>query len=124
MGEYISPLTQFATGSNPTLKGHKLLIAIPMDVPQAFLDAIKAEFSDLDVVHHKLEWGLNITAPFPDEEWRDVTVLMTFATLPTVEQAPRLQFVQLISAGANHILDKPIFKDTDVKFCTANGVHG
>jgi hypothetical protein len=123
MGEYISPITtQLATGSNPTLKGHKLLIVIPMDVPQSFLDATKAEFPDLEVVHQKLEWGQ--VASLPDEVWKDVTVLMTLATLPTAEQAPKLQFVQLVSAGANHILDKPLFKDTNVKFCTANGVHG
>jgi len=123
MGEYISPsITQLAAGPNPTLKGHKLLIVIPMDVPSSFIDALKSEFPDLEVATHKQVWGQ--VATLPDEDWEDVTILMTFASLPKVEQAPKLQFVQLLSAGANHILDNPVFKNTNVKFCTANGVHG
>jgi hypothetical protein len=29
-----------------------------------------------------------------------------------------------MSAGADNILDKAIFTDTQVRVCTANGVHG
>jgi hypothetical protein len=121
MGEYIPSTTP---ASNPTLKNHKLLIVTPLDVPASFLDSIRHQFPDLDVVHRLSEWGQTTPTPIPDDEWKDVTVLMTFGTLPTAEQAPKLQFVQLVSAGANHILDNPLFKDSNVKFCTANGVHG
>lgn len=64
------------------------------------------------------------------EEWKDVTILLTFTYLPQPKDAPKLQYVQLISAGANHILDHPLFRDgrgdgkEEVQFCTANGVHG
>ncbi|KAK3991071.1 hypothetical protein QBC44DRAFT_349473 [Cladorrhinum sp. PSN332] len=88
--------------TNRTLKGHKLLMVTAYVQP---------------------EWDQG-HPPFPDEEWKDVTLLLTFTVLPTPEQAPNLQFVQLMSAGANHVLEAPIFKNTDVKFCTANGVHG
>lgn len=65
------------------------------------------------------------------EEWKDVTILLTFTYLPQPKDAPTLQYVQLISAGANHVLGHPLFRDgrgdgeeEEVVFCTANGVHG
>ncbi|KAK0641946.1 oxidoreductase-like protein [Cercophora newfieldiana] len=111
--------------SGSGVQGHKLLIAIPMNIPPSFLESVKTEFPNLEVVHHDIgSWG-QTGVPYPDEEWKDVTILMTFGAFPkTPELAPKLQFVQLISAGANHILEQPIFKDTKVDFCTANGVHG
>lgn len=111
---------------NKTLKGHKLLVIAPWEAPAGFVEKLAAEFPDLQVDYHV--HGRSATPPsttiVSDETWRDVTILLTFATLPTPEQAPKLQYVQLMSAGANHVLDKPLFKDTEVTFCTANGVHG
>ncbi|KAK4644115.1 hypothetical protein QC761_301930 [Podospora bellae-mahoneyi] len=109
---------------NKTLRGHKLLMVMPWEQPAEFIENLKAEFPGLQVVtYRQTEWD-QTWASFPDEEWKDVTVLLTFTVLPTPEQAPKLEYVQLMSAGANHVLDLPIFKDTEVKFCTANGVHG
>ncbi|KAK0717858.1 D-isomer specific 2-hydroxyacid dehydrogenase [Lasiosphaeria miniovina] len=110
-------------GANKTLKGHKLLIATPWEVVPGFLDTLKAEFPDLEVVFHKIAWALE-PAVLGDDVFEDVTILLTFNTLPTPAQAPKLEYVQLMSAGANHILKNPLFTDTDVAFCTANGVHG
>ncbi|KAK4163353.1 hypothetical protein QBC43DRAFT_264446 [Cladorrhinum sp. PSN259] len=110
--------------NNNTLKGHKLLMVMPWEQPASFLEKLAVEFPDLKVATYvQSEWDQG-HPPFPEEEWKDVTLLLTFTVLPTPEQAPNLQFVQLMSAGANHVLEAPIFKDTCVKFCTANGVHG
>ncbi|KAK0741961.1 hypothetical protein B0T21DRAFT_360453 [Apiosordaria backusii] len=111
-------------GVNKTLRGHKLLMIMPWDQPDEFIEKIKAEFPGLQVVAYRQQEWDQTWAPFPDEEWKDVTVLLTFTVLPTPEQAPKLEYVQLMSAGANHVLDLPIFKDTDTSFSTANGVHG
>ena len=35
-----------------------------------------------------------------------------------------MAFVQLSSAGANFLPKMPLFAETEVPFCTANGVHG
>ncbi|KAK3318086.1 hypothetical protein B0H66DRAFT_224821 [Apodospora peruviana] len=115
--------------SNKTLKGHKLLIVTPWGVPPDTLDRLKTEFPDLEVDHYTLTlgWAHKTAAtepPVPVEAWKDVTILLTFNVLPTPDQAPKLEYVQLVSAGANHILKEPIFVDTEVNFCTANGVHG
>jgi hypothetical protein len=110
-------------GTNKTLKGHKLLIITPWDPPAGFLEGLKSQFPDLETGSYTLIWGQKV-ASFAAEEWKDVTIVLTFDTLPTPEQAPKIEYVQLISAGANHILQTPLFTDTDVSFCTANGVHG
>jgi hypothetical protein len=52
-----------------------------------------------------------------------VTYGMTYNVLPTRELAPKLQYMQLCSAGANHIHRLPLYEETDIAFCTANGVH-
>jgi phosphoglycerate dehydrogenase-like enzyme len=59
-----------------------------------------------------------------DDLWQEVEILYTsFATpLPLPEQAPRLRWVQLYSAGPDPILDHPLFS-APVVFTTASGVH-
>lgn len=109
---------------NSTLKGHKLLIIGPIHPDPSVLDSLRSRFPDLEIVSHTEHFGRSEPA-FPLEQWKDVTVAITFMTLPpTQEDAPSLKYVQLMSAGANHILEVPFFRDTDAMFCTANGVHG
>jgi len=118
-------MTLLMSEPNRTLKGHKLLILSPMPASQHLIDQIKALFPDLEIAYHQLAWGVRDTSSVvPSGEWKDVTILLTGSGLPEKEQAPKLQYVQLFSAGANHILDHPLFKETDIVFCTANGVHG
>jgi hypothetical protein len=114
------------TESNPTLKGHKLLLLSPWPTPQPALASLHAKFPDLEVVVHQHPFeNRDPFARQPREGWKDVTVLLTGAALPDdVRDVPVLQYVQLVSAGANHIVQKPVFKDTEIPFCTANGVHG
>jgi len=106
-----------------TLKGHKLLLLSPWKPSAEWLDRIRDEYPGLEVSYHTIEFGAK-TVAVPDEEWSRVTILLTGSYLPKKNQVPRLQYVQLISAGANQILKNPLFLETDVTFCTANGVHG
>jgi hypothetical protein len=112
-------------GPNKGLKGHKLLVLVPWTPSAEDLDKIRSQFPGLEIVFHELAWAQR-TPPsgFPPEEWKDVTILLTGSALPSLDMAPKLQYVQLTSAGANHILKEPLFLETDVAFCTANGVHG
>nr|XP_036580791.1 d-isomer specific 2-hydroxyacid dehydrogenase [Colletotrichum truncatum]KAF6788863.1 d-isomer specific 2-hydroxyacid dehydrogenase [Colletotrichum truncatum] len=57
------------------------------------------------------------------ETWAKVTVLFTWKAFPTKEMVPKLQYVQLLSAGCNQIFGLPVFEDTSIDFCTSNGVH-
>lgn len=110
---------------NKTLKGHKLLLLTPWPPPPSQLAQLRERFPDLAVEARQQAWDA-APAGRDDAEalWRDVTILLTGRALPGPGQAPRLRYVQLLSAGAEHVLDDPVFKDTGVVFCTASGVHG
>ncbi|PNY29613.1 D-isomer specific 2-hydroxyacid dehydrogenase, partial [Tolypocladium capitatum] len=107
---------------NATLKGHKLLLLTPWPVSAAQLARLRDRFPDLAVEARRPARGE--TLDDAEALWRDVTILVTGGALPEPEQAPRLQYVQLLSAGAEFVVDKPVFTDTDIVFCTASGVHG
>ncbi|KAG9255538.1 D-isomer specific 2-hydroxyacid dehydrogenase [Emericellopsis atlantica] len=111
--------------ANPTLKGHKLLVLNPFPTPASSFDPLKETFPDLAIQHVAVDFHEgDAHAKVSDEEWSNVTILMTGSALPKIEKAPKLQVVQLQSAGSNHVHEKPLYKETDVTFCTANGVHG
>ena len=61
-------------------------------------------------------------ADVPTEAFAQADVLYTFGALPHPHQAPHLRWVQLNSAGANHVLKHPLFA-TDVVFTTTSGLH-
>ncbi|TWU70730.1 hypothetical protein ED733_001307 [Metarhizium rileyi] len=112
-----------------SLEGHKLLITGPWRVPPppAQIAHIQARFPKLVIeVREKLWTRLVDSGKEEDQEklWKDVTILVTQGELPDAAQAPRLQYVQLWTAGAEQVVNKPAFKDTRITFCTANGVHG
>lgn len=108
---------------NPTLSGHKLLILLPIDVPPTYLSSLVTAFPDLTVTCRSQAWFSN-TPPIPDSAWADITLLLSYNTFPLPSQAPHLQYVQLQSAGAEHVVSHPLFLSSSVRFCTANGVHG
>lgn len=117
-------MTLIKTLNNRTLKGHKAIIFTTVPVPQSQFDAIQKQFPDLEILVRLQPWGAPLDPNFKEEEWTDATLLLTSTVLPTRDQAPHLQYVQLTSAGANHIVDRPLFSETNIPFCTANGVHG
>jgi phosphoglycerate dehydrogenase-like enzyme len=54
-----------------------------------------------------------------------VNVLVTLSWLPQRESdVPNIDFIQFISAGTNHVAQHPIYTDTKIPLCSANGVHG
>lgn len=115
----LSLLSRLAgSGPNWSLKGHKLLILAAWTPPEDTLARLREAHSGLEIVHY------NAKDDITDEEWSSVTILLTQRGLPTKEAAPKLEYIQLSSAGAEHIVKDPLFVDTDITFCTANGVHG
>ena len=115
------------TTTTPTkgLHGHKLLIFVPWTPKQAYLDGLKQSHPDLEIVCRETVGFSSSDLPVgvPADFWDDVTVLLTWLVIPSPQLAPKLEYVQLLSAGCNHVVDKPLYKETDVAFCTANGVH-
>ncbi|KAI1439800.1 hypothetical protein F5Y02DRAFT_404822 [Annulohypoxylon stygium] len=111
--------------SNKDLKGHKLLMLVPWDPPAGYIDELHKTFPGLEVIHAIWDTWQESSLPshITEEDWKTVTILLTGPKFPTKEAAPNLKLVQLQSAGANYILNNPLFTDTDIAFCTANGVH-
>lgn len=107
--------------TNPTLKGHQLVI-VAADLPKRSSDnglpedvvkRIRSRFPDLEIV---------LATDLP-AQYQDATIIMTNTQFPNIDQALKLQLVQVTAAGANRPVALPIFKDTKIPFCTANGVH-
>ncbi|KAI1803103.1 hypothetical protein F4811DRAFT_562774 [Daldinia bambusicola] len=121
-----TPVAEMATNAtNKDLAGHKILLIVPWDPPEGYVDGLRKTYPGLKVFHIRWDtWSKPDLPPnITPEDWKTVTILLIGPKFPTREQAPKLQLVQLQSAGANYILNNPLFTDTDVAFCTANGVH-
>lgn len=101
-----------------------LLILQPWSPPESYLKSLSDISPGIRVITYKTTmYAKEVPKEISDETWSEVTVLFTWNLLPTKEQAPNLRYVQLLSAGCNQILGKPIFEETKIDFCTSNGVH-
>ena len=102
-----------------------LLACLPWDASEDSIQRIKEAYPNVSVAAYKIPWGEeNVPKEVTPEQLAEVTILLTGSAIPDKDAVPNLKLVQLASAGANHVLNHPLFKDTDVKFSTANGVHG
>jgi phosphoglycerate dehydrogenase-like enzyme len=62
---------------------------------------------------------------FPEETLNATKYILGFANFPRPEQVPNLKYVQIFSAGSNHLHGDPLWKhEDDVTWCSASGVHG
>ncbi len=52
-----------------------------------------------------------------------VDVLYASRVLPQPEDAPQLRWVQLHSAGIDHLLHEPLYTGSEVTFTTTSGIH-
>lgn len=96
------------------------VVLITARMPAEGLERLRQQWSQLHIDYRPHRSGEHI----PDELWQEVEVLyMSFATTPpTPEQAPHLCWVQLYSAGAEYVFQRPLFS-TSVTFTSASGVH-
>jgi len=62
---------------------------------------------------------------FSQETLKATKYLLGFTNFPRPEQVPNLKYVQIFSAGSNHLHNNPLWKhEDDVIWCSASGVHG
>lgn len=69
---------------------------------------------------------LNVVRYFPDvpsHAWADAEILYTVRHFPEPEQAPRLRWIQLNSAGIDHALPHRVAQAQDILLTTASGIH-
>jgi len=115
------------------MSGHNLLIAFPLE--DRLVQRIRDTFGFNSVKHYPSTFVAGTKHPkaiwsheppdVPDEVWKDTTVLMTMFFVPSSRaQAPKLEYIQGMSAGLEHMLSAPIFKEApDLVVASASGVH-
>lgn len=96
-----------------------IIVQFPGDPRQKVIADLEAKFPGLKVHWQNVVSGSEL---LPQEVWDNVTILWTF-DIPKVTSLPKLRFVQMLSAGADHWAETPFYKDPNVIFCTANGAH-
>ncbi len=89
-----------------------------MKFDPALLGQIRAVSERIILTQHTARDGEQV----PAEAFEQAEVLYTFGVLPQPGQAPHLRWVQLNSAGVNHVLQHPLFA-SDVMFTTMSGLH-
>lgn len=99
----------------------------PQEEPKAIVSALRKKFPDIDIIYHQVSFTQSLAdahAEVPSHLWKKATVLCTFNSLPEKNEAPHLNWLQLLSAGSNHIQGTPLWEDKDVTITTASGIHG
>lgn len=100
------------------------MLITPWKPPAAWVSALKQKLPHVRIEHCEVTmYATEIPKEVPEEIWKSVTALFTWKLFPPKESVPNLEYVQLLSAGANQLHGLPLFEETEIAFCTANGVH-
>lgn len=88
---------------------------------------VSMDFSDPIIEHIRdLSPRLRVERHFPtvpDRAWENAEVLYTGRALPSPTVAPRLRWIQLHSAGIDHLVNEPMMQAQDVEVTTSSGIH-
>jgi phosphoglycerate dehydrogenase-like enzyme len=95
--------------------GEQVRVVVAADFDETLIDRIGAVSPRLDVMGHRKGGPLEVVAA--------AEVLLVQGWMPRPDQAPDLRWLQLMSAGADHAMKRPLVADTDVVVTTASGIH-
>ena len=105
-----------------------LLCALPGPEPEGIIERLRKKFPKIEITYHNISESFDfvkVRKELPADIWDDISIIFTFNALPEKpSDSPKLQLLQLMSAGSNHIQNHPIYTDTDVTIATASGIHG
>lgn len=106
----------------------QLLLLLPQSEPTEAVNELRKKFPQIEILFYEVPFTFDldkIDAALPDDVWDKATILCTLAAFPkSIDKAPELDFVQLLSAGSNQIQNNPIYKESDIPIATATGIHG
>ena len=111
-------------------KEKELVLAVlpwPKEQCSAGISALEKEFSHLRVQHFYSHFdnGKLTVDDIPQELLAQASYLATLFWLPkTADEIPNAKLIQFFSAGTNHVASHPIYTDSKIPLCSANGVHG
>jgi phosphoglycerate dehydrogenase-like enzyme len=89
-----------------------------MSLTGDLLERLRSVSSRLVVTQHNAASAAEV----PSDLWGQVEVLYTLSAIPDRSRVPRLRWVQLHSAGVNHLLDTWLWR-SDLPMTTTSGIH-
>ncbi len=95
--------------------GDTINVIVAIDISNDLIDQLREVSPRLHVEHY--------FPNIPDRAMENAEILFTTQPLPKPEQAPNLRWIQLFSAGANHVIDAPILQVEDIDVTTTSGIH-
>ncbi|KAL2062866.1 hypothetical protein VTL71DRAFT_5938 [Oculimacula yallundae] len=117
-------------GEAPPPEREYVLILLPFphnDKVTNLIDGIRTKHHNVEFEYHNIAFtGMtNVdVSSVPEDSWKKSTILVTFNSLPpSLSLIPNLKLLHLFSAGANHIFETPIWKDTDITITNSSGIH-
>ncbi|KFY00539.1 hypothetical protein V490_01299 [Pseudogymnoascus sp. VKM F-3557] len=122
-------------GDSTPIEGH-LLVVWGVPEPKAELDALRNKYPSLKVTYRQATVAFSDPTTIArlsgeevsDDEWLSATHLATMSYLPPAHLVPavakNLKFIQLTSAGVNHLAAHPVFTSTTIPICSTSGIHG
>ncbi|KAJ4372182.1 hypothetical protein N0V83_003955 [Neocucurbitaria cava] len=99
----------------------------PEEAAKRGIDDLKKEYKDAEVHYYnsKFENGKMHPIDIPEDLLKRASYLATLFWLPSSASAiPNVKAIQFFSAGTNHVAKHPIYTDSKIPLCSANGVHG
>lgn len=101
-----------------------IIIATPIEGQQSQTQLIKEQLRQRYPQFHFEIVAMTAFATISDDIWQRTEILVTGgASFPRPEQAPKLRWVHIYSAGADHAINNPLFEDTSIILTTSSGVH-
>ncbi|HML24222.1 MAG TPA: D-2-hydroxyacid dehydrogenase [Aggregatilinea sp.] len=96
---------------------------IPVLVTVKFTPEMLAAFGEissrLDIMVHPV----NQIEDVPEDVWARAEILYTSHLVPEPAMAPALRWIQVHSAGVDHIIDQPIVQQENIHVTSASGIH-
>ncbi|OSS49525.1 hypothetical protein B5807_05802 [Epicoccum nigrum] len=111
-------------------KEKELVLAVlpwPKEQCQPGIEALEKEFDHLRVQHYysHFENGKVTVDDIPAHLLSQASYIATLFWLPpSPSDIPNTKLIQFFSAGTNHVANHPIYTDSKIPLCSANGVHG
>ena len=109
----------------------QLLCLLPFPEPKEIVNALRKRFPGIEITYYQISFTFDQEIlrkeleKVPKSLWHDVTILYTFSSFPdNLSDVPKLELVQLPSAGSNQIQKHPLYTESDVTISTASGIHG
>jgi phosphoglycerate dehydrogenase-like enzyme len=98
------------------MNDHQINVIVAIDYADEIIERLRDVSPRLTIERHFPE--------VPDRVWEQTEIACTLGVdLPPPEKAPNLKWIQLNSAGMEHVKDAPLVTEGGVKVTSVSGIH-